>query len=150
MTQKELREAVSPLFHCRDIASCLDMLNIYSEFFMQTVAAHQMDPVPTNVDEQAKIIFQMMMTKVMHLKSVVHGISFQSRTGMTLNTIIDPPVVAGHSRSIYEMTGMFNIVYRQTNTPDQKLILYNLWVHAGLSYRQRFSTSAVEPSNFRR
>lgn len=37
---------------------------------------------------------------------------------------------------------MFNLIYINTKSIDEKLILYNLWVHAGLKYRQKFESSA--------
>ena len=89
------------------------------------------------------------MTKVLYLKSIVEGISFRSRTEGRLNPIIDPTVVASHSRSIFETTGMFNLIYRSAETPDEKIILYNLWVHAGLAYRQRF-TDVIQTSENRK
>ena len=35
---------------------------------------------------------------------------------------------------------MFNLIYRNTKTKDEKTIIYSLWVHAGLAYRQRFQS----------
>ena len=37
---------------------------------------------------------------------------------------------------------MFNLIYIKPNTEDEKNIMYNLWVSAGLKYRQRFVESA--------
>src|SRR5258708_4370327 len=45
---------------------------------------------------------------------------------------------------------MFNLIYRTTKTPDEKLILYNLWVHAGLSYRQKFIAIITTEENIQK
>ncbi len=114
------------------------MLDIYADFLFKTVQKHQLDEVNSVADAQAKIILQMMLTKILHLKSIIAGINYTSENGVSLNDIIDPTALAVLIRNVYETVGMFNLIYRTTTTADEKLILYNLWVHAGLSYRQKF------------
>ncbi len=60
------------------------------------------------------------------------------KKGKSLNNIIDPTIVASLIRNIYETTGMFNLIYQEPKTKDEKQIKYLLWVHSGLSYRNRF------------
>lgn len=89
----------------------------------------------------------MMLTKTLHLKSVVSGISYRSKDGSILNKIIDPTIIASSIRNVYETVGMFNLIYRNTKTSDEKSILYNLWVHSGLKYRQRFESVIISPES---
>lgn len=42
---------------------------------------------------------------------------------------------------------MFNLIYRHTKSDQEKLILYNLWVIAGLNYRQKFESVITTPEN---
>tara|TARA_Y100000389_G_C17425902_1_gene499507 strand:+ start:622 stop:1209 length:588 start_codon:yes stop_codon:yes gene_type:complete len=84
------------------------------------------------------MVLQMMMIKVLHLKNVLNGVDFNSKNRKSLNNIIDPTIVASLLRNIYETTGMFNLIYQESKTEEEKQIKYLLWVHAGLSYRNRF------------
>ena len=135
------------LFECNDVSVCTDLLKIYSNFFFSAVQNHQMDPIASTADGQGKIVFQMMMTKVISIQALLKGIKFTANNGATLNRIIDPSIIAAHSRSIFETTAMFNLIYVATQTPDEKTILYNLWVHAGLAFRQRFQDVITTSEN---
>lgn len=147
MNIHELRAACLPLMRCNSIKDCDELLKIYSSFFFKTLQKHQQDEVDTTANAQAKIILQMMLTKVLHLRSVIAGIHYIGEDGTELKEIIDPTSLAVLIRNVYETVGMFNLIYRSTTTPDEKLILYNLWVHAGLSYRQRFAAVATSGEN---
>lgn len=78
----------------------------------------------------------------LHLMEILKGVSFSSsRTNYYLNPIIDPGVIAIMSRNIFETGGLFNLIYRQPKTDNERDIIYNLWRHAGLRRRQRFKES---------
>jgi len=78
----------------------------------------------------------------LHLMEILKGVSFSSsRTNYYLNPIIDPGVIAIMSRNMFETVGLFNLIYRQPSTDDEREIIYNLWQHAGLRTRQRFKNS---------
>jgi len=123
------------------------MLDIYAEFFFNTVKNHHLEAITSQADADAEMIFQMMMTKVLHLKSVISGISYNAKDGSSLNKIVDPTIVASLIRNIYETTAMFNLIYRYAKSNDEKEILYLLWVHAGLKYRQRFENAITTDEN---
>jgi len=138
MTKEELRKECSRLFACKTIADSNDLLDIYSEFLFQSVQNHHQEAVYTQAEADAKLVIQMMLTKVLHLKSVIAGISFKAKDGSVLNKIIDPTIVASLIRNIYETAAMFNLIYRNTKSKEEREVLYLLWVHSGLKYRQRF------------
>ena len=147
MTQEELRKYCKKYFTCESIQHCIELLDIYAELFFQTVNNHHYDKVQSHAHGEAKIILQMMMTKVLTLKNVLLGAEFHSKTGKSLNKIIDPTIIASLIRNIYETTGMFNLIFRQTKNDDELKLLYLLWVHAGLSYRQRFDEVSTSVEN---
>lgn len=140
MKKEELRNECTRLFKCKTINDSYDLIDIYAEFFFSAVKNHQDEPVYKASDADAKMVLQMMMTKTLHLKSIVEGISYQAKDGSVLNKIIDPTIVASLVRNIYETVAMFNLIYRHTKSEDEKNILYLLWVHSGLKYRQRFES----------
>lgn len=143
MTKEQLRQECIRLFECKTIHDSSDLLDLYVEFLLRTIINHHKEPVFSQSDADAKIIAQMMMTKALHLKETIKGISFNAKDGLGLNNIIDPTIVASLIRNIYETTAMFNLIYINTKTKDEKRIIYLLWVLAGLKYRQRFIISII-------
>jgi hypothetical protein len=138
MTKEQLRREFSRLSKCSTIDDCKDMLDIYAEFLFMGVQNHHDEAIYSHAEADAKIVFQMMFTKVLHLKRAIEGISYESKDGLKLNEIIDPTIVAALIRNIYETVAMFNLIYRDTQSNEQREMLYLLWVHSGLKYRQRF------------
>lgn len=147
MTKEELRNECSRLFACKTIADSNDLLDIYAEFLFKAVQNHHTEAVYTQAEADAKLIIQMMLTKVLHLKTVISGISFTAQDGAKLNKIIDPTIVASLIRNIYETTAMFNLIYRNPKSKEERDILYLLWVHSGLKYRQRFGSVVTTEEN---
>ncbi|MBI3258781.1 MAG: hypothetical protein HYZ54_04805 [Ignavibacteriae bacterium] len=147
MTKENLRIECERLFSCKTINDCNEMLDIYAEFLLKAIINHKDETIYSDADYDAKIIVQMMLTKVLHLKNVVSGISFRTKDGLRLERIIDPTIVASFIRNIYETTAMFNLIYIHTKDKDEKTILYSLWVHAGLKYRQRFENIITSIEN---
>lgn len=147
MTKEKLRNECSRLFACKTIADSIDLLEIYSEFLFKTVQNHHKEAVYTQAEADAKLVIQMMLTKVLHLKSVITGISFKAKDGSVLKKIIDPTIVASLIRNIYETAAMFNLIYRSTKSKEEREVLYLLWVHSGLKYRQRFENVIMTEEN---
>lgn len=145
--KEKLRAECSRLFACETMADSYELMGVYAELLFQIVKRHHEEPVYTQADADAKMVLQMMLTKTLHLRSIVTGISYQAQDGTTLNKIIDPTIVACLIRNLYETVAMFNLIYRNTKTPDEKTILYSLWVHSGLQYRQRFETVITTEEN---
>lgn len=138
MEIEELRKQCKRFFWCENIKVCQELLDVYANFFFEGVMKHNYEKVNSQDEADARIVFQMMMTKVLHLKNVLNGVEFISNKGKKLNNIIDPTIVASLIRNIYETTAMFNLIFRESNSKDEREIKYLLWVHAGLSYRNRF------------
>ena len=142
-----LRQECSRLFICNTIYDSHSLLDIYSEFLFLAIKNHHEDPVYEEADADAKIIIQMMLTKVLYLKNAINGVSYLSNNGEGLPKLIDPTIIASLIRNIYETVGMFNLIYKSSNSKDEKKILYLLWVHAGLQYRQRFISGTKTKGN---
>ncbi len=147
MDKENLRNECSRLFKVNTLDDCIDLLDVYSEFLFKVVQKHHNEPVYSSHEADAKIVLQMILTKVLHLKSVIIGISYESKDGSRLKKIIDPTIVASFIRNIYETTGLFNLIYRYAKNPDEKYITYLLWVHSGLLYRQRFESAITSPES---
>jgi hypothetical protein len=121
------------LFMCKTIDDCIELVNIYSEFLHDVILKHHKEPVNNIADAEAKIIIQMMLSKSLYIKKIIEGVSFKS-----LPKIIDPTILVSFIRTVYETVGLFNLIYRNSKTEEEKKIKYNLWAISGLNYRQRF------------
>ena len=147
MDKIENRKECERLFKLRTIQDSYDLINIYLNFLIQVINNHYEDKVFSYADRDAKMVNQMMFTKVAHIKRIIEGINFQSKDRVQLNTIIDPTIVASLIRNVYETVGMFHLIYRRTKNEDEKTIIYDLWVHAGLMFRQRFENVITTAEN---
>lgn len=147
MSKEALRKEVSRLISCDNINDSKELIKVYSELFFRIIKNHQADNINSNADREAKIINQMMLTKALHLQSATDGISYVAQDGSALNRIIDPTIIASLIRNVYETAAMFNLIFRNTKSANEKTIVYNLWVHAGLKFRHRFEGVIKQQEN---
>jgi hypothetical protein len=147
MTKEQLRNEVKRFMMLEHLNDSKDLIYVYTEFFFQSIRNHQADQVNSDAERNAKLINQMMLTKALHLQSATDGIEYTSHDGTRLKRIIDPTIIASLTRNVFETVGMFNLIFINTQSADEKVILYNLWAIAGLKYRQRFSSVAKAEEN---
>ena len=145
MNQQELRNEYVKLINLKSIEYAKDVIDRYSDFFMRVIWEHHPKPVNTQKLADAKIIFQMFFSKLLSLRKALDGISFKAKDGSFLNPIIDPTTFIPIVRTIYESVCAFEIIYSIPDTEEKKDIVYNLWVKAGLEYRQRFASGITNP-----
>lgn len=143
MTKDQLRVEYQRLSRLETKEDVDEMIDIFLEYFFKTILAFKAEAETPRELKDAILVNQMLFTKLLHLKQIIKGVEFTSKTGAKLNKIIDPLVVGSLVRTIFETVGMFNLIYLQTKPGDELLILYNLWVSAGLSYRQKFTTALI-------
>jgi hypothetical protein len=149
--EKDLnRNAATRLFQCDDLAATKDMLHILAECLFKMFNEHFKEKANDRMEYDCKIVCQMMFTKVLNLRKMLDGTDFTSRDGSALNNIIDPTIVAILVRNIYETIAAFNLIYVAHKNTEEKQILYNLWVVAGLKYRQSFAGSARSDENIKK
>ncbi len=147
MEKEALRNEFIRLTNLETIKDCMDLFDIFLEHFWNVINVHHHDKVYSYADKDAKIINQMMFTKLTHIKKLVEGVGYTAKNGDKLNAIIDPTIIASLTRNVFETTSLFNLIFRSTKTTDEKAIIYGLWVLSGLKYRQRFASSATTPEN---
>jgi hypothetical protein len=136
MRQEELREEFTRLTRLETLKDCSDLLDIYLKYFFEVIRKNPGES-KTTAESEAKLVHQMIFTKMGHLKELIKGFEYE-KDGVKLNKIVDPTVIASHIRNLFETVAMFNLVFINPATADEKTILYNLWVSAGLKFRQRF------------
>lgn len=147
---EQLASDCERFYSCKSITDSLELIDIYADFLFLTIRNRKADVAETKELFDARMIFQMMLTKTLHLKSIVNGISHKSKDGTVLNNIIDPTILICLIRNLYETVGMFNVIYCNPKSDDERTILYCLWVHSGLLYRNRFETIATTLENIKK
>ena len=150
MEKERLRAEYMRLNKLATIEDCLDMFDIFLEHLWNVLDVHHEDKVNSYANKDAKILNQMMFTKLTHLKKIVEGVGYTAKNGDRLNAIVDPTIVASLTRNIFETVSVFNLIYRNTKSEDEKIIIYDLWVSSGLKYRQRFQSTATTPENIQK
>src|SRR5690606_4912534 len=119
------------------------------EFMFIVIEKHHNDPITSNANKDAVMLHQMMFTKLTHLRKLIEGVGYVGKNDIKMNPIIDPIIIASLVRNIYETVSVFNLIYRYSKTPDEKQIIYGLWVCSGLEYRQRFESFVTGSSNLK-
>lgn len=144
MKKEELRTEYKRLSELATIKDCLDLFDIFSEYLWDVIEIHYQDKTSDFKNEDAKMLNQMMFSKLIHLKKIVEGVDYiNPKTRGYLNKIVDPTIVASLIRNMFETVSVFNLIYRNAKNNDEKTIIYYLWVSAGLKYRQRFQSEAT-------
>ena len=141
MNIEKLREYCEWLWSVNSIESSHELMNIFLEYFYNVISKHHEDPIYIQAHVDAKIVFQMIFTKAIHIKKLLEGVGFKSRFGGKLNPIIDPTSIAPLIRTLYETVCVFHLIYILPDSQQKKDLVYNLWVSSGLKYRQRFNFS---------
>jgi hypothetical protein len=141
MDKEKLRVEYLRLNKLTTIKDCLDLFDIFLKHLWNVINEHHEDKVYSYANKDAKIINQMMFTKLTHLKKIVQGVGYIAEDGAKLNEVIDPTIVASLTRNVFETVSVFNLIFRNTKTEDEKAIIYGLWAISGLKYRQRFESS---------
>jgi hypothetical protein len=147
MNLEEIKQECHRLFKCSSISDGKTILDIYSELFFQLAYTQKEDHIRTQCEADATILNQMMLTKALHLKETIQGIKYRANNGCVLNNIIDPTIIASFTRNIFETASLFNLIYRYPKSEDEKRIIYLLWVHSGLKYRQRLGDNLKNEAN---
>lgn len=150
MEKENLRAEYMRLNKLATISDCLDMFDIFLEHLWNVMQVHHEEEVYSYADKDAKILNQMMFTKLTNLKKIVEGVGYTAKNGDRLNELVDPTIVASLTRNIFETVSVFNLIYRNTKSEDEKTIIYGLWVSSGLKYRQRFQSAATTPENIQK
>jgi hypothetical protein len=66
MEIEELRRQCKRFFMCESIPLCQELLDVYANFFFEAVVKHNYDKVDFQADADARMVLQMIMTKVLH------------------------------------------------------------------------------------
>jgi hypothetical protein len=114
----------------------------------KSVINHQQEQATSIREAEGKIVFQMVLSKLLHIRKLLEGVEYKNDEEETVvSNYTDPTIISPLVRNAYETICMFHIVFVKPDSEDKKTILYNLWVIAGLKYRQRFVSVITTEEN---
>lgn len=122
------------------------LLDVFLDYCGDITYYHHYDPVCTQREADAHIIFQMFFSKALHFKHMLKGVGFQKDNYM-LNTIVDPTLLFTLLRNQYECLCLFELINIIPNSDDKKDFLSLIHQISGLKYRQRFKEQATTPES---
>lgn len=91
-------------------------------------------------DNYANLMFQMIFSKAIYFRRNIDTVRVQDGEDCLLYD--DPAVILNLVRQLYEAICTFAIVFCIPNTPDKRMILYNIYVITGLRKRSNFNYEA--------
>lgn len=145
MTAEQIVNECDRLWNINTEADTLDLFKIYKEYFLKSTLYHPLQPTQRAELINARMINQMMLTKILHLEQSILGVDCSAPNGDSLTRIIDPNVIAALVRTMFETVGTFNCVFVQPENDDEKLILHRLWMSASLKRREKFRDLLTTP-----
>lgn len=113
------------------------LLDVFLDYYGDVIYYHHHDPVYTQREADARIIFQMFFSKALHFKHMLKGVGFNNGN-FILNTIVDPTLLFTLLRNQYECLCLFELINMIPNSDDKKEFLSLIHQISGLQYRQRF------------
>lgn len=143
MNQQELRNDFTKLCMRPTLTEQKQVLQMFSTFLGSVIYNHHHEDLTSEAIGHAKLLVQMMLSKTLHLSSLVDGVAFSDAASKPFNNLIDPTITAISIRNVFETVGAFNLIYRQPISEDERTIMHLMWVIAGLKYRQRFESNII-------
>ena len=105
--------------------------------FLLKVLNSQKGKQTDEITHNAQLELQMLTTKLLAFRVLLQKWGgYNVEKDIKLNPIVDPVVLGGLARSIYENLGVFRLVYLLPDDEDKKRIAFNLWRLHFLFYRQ--------------
>ncbi|WP_158798100.1 hypothetical protein [Pedobacter sp. L105] len=124
-----------------------NLFGIFKNFLFKATQNHGAREYDYSIRRDMVLILQMIFTKVATLEKTIETIEYVSEDGVPLHKVIDQTLVTTAVRGLYESIGMFNTVFVNPQSKDERGVLHVLWVIAGLKFRQRFAVFNKTPES---
>lgn len=96
--------------------------------FLFKVINSQKGQKTDEIKHHAQLELQMLTTKLLAFSVLLQKWGgYNIEKDIILNPIVDPIVLGGLARSIYEVLGVFRLVYLLPDDDEKRLIAFNLW-----------------------
>lgn len=100
------------------------------------------------ITHYAELELQMLTTKLLAFSVLIQKWgAYNTEKDIKLNPIVDPVVLGGLARNIYEALGVFRLVYLLPNDEEKKRIAFNLWKRHSFLDNVKEVEAAIELNN---
>ncbi|MBK9726502.1 MAG: hypothetical protein IPO86_00125 [Saprospiraceae bacterium] len=137
----KLIEECKRLSLCSSLEDSQETLDVFIDCIYQLILNHHKDKLNNPTEEEAKLVLQMIFSKLCHIRKLIDGVDYVKNGKFYLKKLVDPTIIACLIRNLYETVCAFHVIFISPKNNDEHIIIYKLWVIAGQSFRQRFASN---------
>lgn len=126
-----------------DIQDSKKILNILMNCVFSLSIKHHTDAMDFDEQKYAKIISQMIFTKLYNIRENLKGINFSNDEFRLKKEIIDTNIVANNIRNLFETVCLFNNFFIQSDNKEELLLKLRVWEFSSLKYRLKLNNQTI-------
>ncbi|MCM4153597.1 hypothetical protein DHD05_18545 [Arenibacter sp. N53] len=134
---------IGELAESKNIRDSKKILDILMNSIYSLSIKHHTDPIDFAEQKYAKIIAQMIFTKLFNIRENLNGINFSNDEFHFKNDIIDTNLVANNIRNLFETVCLFNNFFIHSTNKDELILKLNIWEYSSLKYRLKLENQAT-------
>lgn len=140
MNDSMINEKIATYLMTHDIVTLKSVLDSMLHSMLTLSKSMRGKKVKHEYDNFANLMFQMILSKAIYYRRNIDAIKVQD--GNDCFVYDDPAVILNLVRQLYEAICTFAIVFCIPNTPEKRMILFNIYVITGLRKRSNFNYEA--------
>lgn len=129
---------INKLMESKNIQDSKRILDILMNCIFSLSIKHHSDEIDFVEQKYAKIISQMIFTKLYNIRENLNGINFSNNEFHFKSEIIDTNLVANNIRNLFETVCLFNNFFIHSTNKDELILKLNIWEYSSLKYRLKF------------
>lgn len=135
---------IDKIIESENINDSKKILDILMKCVFSLSIKHHQDPIDFSEQKYAKIISQMIFTKLYNIRKNLDGVDFSNDDFSFKRNIIDTNLIANNVRNLFETICLFNNFFIQSNSENELRLKLNLWEYSSIKYRLKFKN--IEPN----
>src|SRR5690554_8117643 len=110
---------IDKIIESKNINDSKKILDILMNCVFSLSIKHHQDPIDFSEQKYAKIISQMIFTKLYNIRKNLEGIDFSNSDFSFKKNIIDTNLIANNVRNLFETICLFNNFFIQSNSENE-------------------------------
>lgn len=134
---------IHKLMESENIQDSKKILDILMNCIFNLSIKHHTDPIDFVEQKYAKIISQMIFTKLYNIRENLNGINFSNNEFSFKKDIIDTNLVANNIRNLFETVCLFNNFFIHSTDKNELILKLNVWEYSSLKYRLKLKNQVT-------
>lgn len=130
-------EEMSRLIESKNISDSKKILDILINCLFTLSIKHHSDSTSYYEQKYAKLISQMVFSKIYNIQKNLNGINFSNQDYSFKNEIIDTNLIANNIRNLFETVCLFNNFFIKSSNKNEIILKLNIWEYSSLKYRTK-------------